>query len=282
MTKEVCLAREVLWSRLGLEVAPFTDHERARCRAPYWCGLLQVEIIYNFIHFYCNAKSFERLIMGNKVSRKQDAPANSDETEQKTGEESGIAQTQENVEIVCLHAEVGESITEVPCLPSEECTLELKDGAKRVTQNYAEPEPVQPEVLTSVSKPPTNSEPASEAKPVPEPGQEPEVTSNLESETEEISEPSSEQVLDSVEALEQQTDMLIQQSLLEPVFSLPVLGNKGFPDVTPKPVNTPPSPAPIPTPVNAGEPSETPVTKTCQDSAKAAEISKTEPEKPTP
>ncbi|XP_040895072.1 cell surface glycoprotein 1-like [Toxotes jaculatrix] len=257
--------------------------------------------------------------MGNRFSRKRDAPANSGETaatEEKTAEEpaasrpaeeSGTTQTPEAAETENLDVVVGEPVTPVARLPSEECISECKlvdAPAASATLNDAEPEPVakktpapvQPEPQVSISKPsPPESEPAAESKPVaeaqlvpepaPEPASEPvpepEPTSNPEAEVEAVLEPITESVPVPVlaEALEQQTDMLTQESLPEPALSSPTLIDLAVPDVSPQPVNTPPSPAPIPDPVRADEPSDIPVTEECQDSAEAAESSTFEPGK---
>ncbi|XP_022609945.1 uncharacterized protein LOC111228388 [Seriola dumerili] len=254
--------------------------------------------------------------MGNRFSRRRDTPAGSGETaatEQKAAEEpaapqpaeeSGITTTQEAVETENLDVVVGEPVTPVACLPSEECVSECKEveaPAVSATLNDAEPEPVaketpapsQPELLVSVSEPsPPESEPVAEPKlvaeaqrapePVPETVPEPEPTSNpeAEAEAEAVPEPISEAEPVLTEALEQHADMLTQESLPEPELSSPPLIDLGVPDVTPQPVNTSPSPAPISDPDNANEPSDIPVTEECEGSAEAAESSTFEPEKP--
>ncbi|XP_070764153.1 uncharacterized protein [Enoplosus armatus] len=256
--------------------------------------------------------------MGNRFSRKLDGPANSAETaatEQKTeevpaapepAEEAGITQTLEAVGTESLDVVVGEPVTLMACLPTEECVSECKEveaPAAPAPLNDAEPEPVaketpapvQLEPLVSVSEP-SPPEPAAEPKPVaetqlapepapepvpepaPEPVPEPEPTSNPEAEVEAVPEPILESLPAPAEALEPQTDLLTQESHPDPVLSSPPLIDMGVPDVTLQP-NTPPSPVPIPAPVNADKLSDIPVTQECQDSAEVSVISTFEPEK---
>ncbi|XP_044050772.1 protein TsetseEP-like [Siniperca chuatsi] len=261
----------------------------------------ECEIICDFIYFYSNAKRFKRFIMGNRLSRKQDTPGNCTETaatEQNTAEEqaaaqpaedSEIMQTQEAIEIENLDLVLGEPVKLVACLPPEECTSECKEvEAPAAPLNDAEPElvaketpvPVQPEPVVLVSKtspPESEPKPVAEAQlapePAPEPIPEPETTSNPEAEIEAVPEPISESVPALAEALEQQTDLLTQESLPEPVLSSPPLIDLGVHDVTPQPINTPPSPVSIPSPVNADEPSDIPMTQECQDSVEVSVIS---------
>lgn len=237
--------------------------------------------------------------MGNKLGRKQDGSVDCDETaasEQQTAEvaeeDSGITQTPEAVEIENLDVVVGEQVTQVACLPTEECVAECKEvEAPAAPLNDAEPEPVakeapapvQPEPLLSVSEP---SPPKLVAEAVlapdsaPEPVPEPDPTSNpAEAELEAVPEPISESVPALAEALEQKTDLITQEPLPEPVLSSPPLIDLGVPDVTPQPINTPPSPVPIPASVNADEPSDIPVTQECQDSAEMSAVSTFELEK---
>lgn len=247
--------------------------------------------------------------MGNRFSRRRDAPANSAETaatEQKTAEEpaatqpaeeSGITQTQEAVEIENLDVVVGEPVTLVACIPPEECVSECKEveapAAPAPLNDEPEPmaketpAPVQAEPLVSVSEPtPPAPEPEPEPEPVaeaqlapepaPEPVPEPEPTSNPEAEVEAVPEPISESVPAQAEALEQQTDLLNQESLPEPEISSPPLIDMGVPDATPQPISTPPSLIPA----AVDEPSDIPVTQECQDSAEVSVISTFEPEKP--
>ncbi|GAA6229000.1 proteoglycan 4-like [Lates japonicus] len=261
--------------------------------------------------------------MGNKFSRRRDTLANNGETaatEQtaeepaapQPAEESEIAQTPETIEAEDLEVVVGEVVTPVVRLPSEECVAECKEPeapAASATLNDAEPEPVtkessapvQPEPLVSISKPesPLESEPVAEPKPAavtepvaeaqlapepepapaPEPVSEPEPTSNPEAEVEPVPEPISESVPVPAEPLEQQTVMLTQESLPEPVPSSPPLIDLGVPDDTPQPANNPPAPAPIPDLVSADKPSDIPVAEECRDSTEAAKTSTSEPEK---
>ncbi|XP_018519429.1 proteoglycan 4 [Lates calcarifer] len=261
--------------------------------------------------------------MGNKFSRRRDTPANNGETvatEQtaeepavpQPAEESEIAQTPETVEAEDLEVVVGEVVTPVARLPSEECVAECKEPeapAASATLNDAEPEPVtkessapvQTEPLVSISKPesPLESEPVAEPKPAaetepvaeaqlapepepapaPEPVSEPEPTSNPEAEVELVPEPISESVPVPAEPLEQHTDMLTQESLPEPVPTSPPLIDLGVPDDTPQPANSPPPPAPIPDLVSADGPSDIPVAEECRDSTEAAKTSTSEPEK---
>ncbi len=79
--------------------------------------------------------------------------------------------------------------------------------------------------------------------------------------------------------LEQQTDMLTQESLPEPEISSPPLIDLGVLDATPQPIDIPTSPASIPAPVAADEPSDIPMTEESQDSAEVPVISTLELEK---
>lgn len=238
--------------------------------------------------------------MGNKITRRRDTLSISAEaaaTEEEAAatqpaDEAELTQEepQEAIDIENLDVVVGELVTPVACLPSEECTSELKEAgrpaATLTTQNDAEPKPVaketpapvQPELLVSTIEAPPKSELVEEPKPSVEAqlAPESELTSNPEIETEVVPETSSEVVPAPAEALEQQTNMLTQESLSKPVISSSPLIDLGVPDVTLQPVNTPPSPVPIHDPVDADEPSDIPVTEECQDSADAT----FEPEKP--
>ncbi|XP_039988019.1 cell surface glycoprotein 1-like [Xiphias gladius] len=246
--------------------------------------------------------------MGNRFSRRRDITASSGETnaaEQKAAEEpaapqpaeeSGIAPTQEAVETENLDdvVVVGEPETVEPRLPSEECTSECKEveaPAASAALNDADPEPVAKETPAPVGEPsPPESEPVAEPEPVaeaqlapepaPEPVPDPGPTSFPEAGVEALPEPTSELVPAPAEAVEQQTDMLTLDSLSEPSPPSPPLVDLCVPDVTPQPVNTTPSPAPIPDPVDADEPSDIPVTEERQDGAEAARSSTLEPERP--
>lgn len=275
--------------------------------------------------------------MGNRFSRRRDAPANSAEAaapEQQTAEEpaatqpaedSGIPQTQEAAKTVDLDVVVGEPVKQVACLPPEECVAECKEAeapAAPAPVNDAEPEPVAKETPAPVSEPsPPEPEPVAEPEPIaepepepvaepepvpepapvlapepvpapepvaeaqlapeptPEPVPEPEPASSPEAEVEAVPEPVSVSVPAPAEALEQQTDMLTQESLPEPAISSPPLIDLGVADATPEAINTPPSPVPIPAPVSADEPSDIPVTEECQNSPEVPVISTLEPEK---
>ncbi|KAM7414429.1 hypothetical protein PAMA_019312 [Pampus argenteus] len=237
--------------------------------------------------------------MGNKFSRRRDVPVNSAEaavTEQKAaeepattqpGENSGMTPIQENLDIV-----VGETVTQVACeVSSEESVSECKEAeapAALVPQNDAEPEPeaketpasVQPEALASVSQPsPPEPEPVAEdqfaTEPAPEPVQEPEPTLNPEVDVEVVPEPIPEPV-PTPAAVEQETDLLTQESLSEPVIAPSPLVDQGALDVTPQLIDTLPSPALIPAPVNA---EDFPVGEEFQDSTEAAVISTLELQK---
>ncbi|XP_070687263.1 uncharacterized protein [Pempheris klunzingeri] len=262
--------------------------------------------------------------MGNRFSRRRDAPAHSAETaatEQKAAAEpaatqpaldSGITQTQEAVDTQNLDAVVGEPATPAACSPTEECESECKAAkapAAPAPLNDPEPEPVAketpPEPLVSVSQPspsepesvaepnpvaeaqiapepapePSEPKPVAEAQPVPEPVPESEPTSNPEAEAEAVPEPISESAPAPAEALEQPTDMLTQESLPEPELPSPPLIDLDVADVTPQPVNTPPSPASIPAPGSAVEPSDITLTEECQDTAEVSVTSTFELEK---
>nr|XP_046250787.1 cell surface glycoprotein 1-like [Scatophagus argus]XP_046250788.1 cell surface glycoprotein 1-like [Scatophagus argus] len=215
--------------------------------------------------------------MGNKFSRRRDAPANSAEnaagTEEKTAEEPaedpGTTQTQEAIETEDLSVTAGEPVTLEESSPPEERASEFKDV------NDVEPEPLADE--TSAQPVDSVTEAAPAAEPAPEPVPEPDPSSKQEAVVEAAPEPISESVPAPTEALEEQTDMLTQESLPEPVISSSALIDLGVPDATPQP-DTPPSPAPILTSVNTDEPSDIPVTEECQDNAEVSVISAPEPE----
>lgn len=236
--------------------------------------------------------------MGNRFSRKRDGPASSGETaaaEQRTAEEPAATQpaqqTQEAVKTENLDAVVGEPV-------SVASTEESVSAAAPAPLNDSEPvpvaketpAPVQSEPLVSVSEPsPPEPEPAAkpeplaEAQPAPEPTPEPvskpELTSAPEAEAEAVPESISESVAAPAEALEQQTEMLTQESLPEPEISSSPLIDLGVPDATPEPIDIPTSPASIPASVPADEPSDIPMTEESQDSAEVPVISTLELEK---
>lgn len=239
--------------------------------------------------------------MGNKITRRRDtlsisadAAAADEPAATQSADEPEVTQTQEATDTENLEVVVGESVTPVACLPSEECTSECKEAggpaATLSAQHDAEPKavaketpaPVQPELLVSISEPPPKSEPTEEPKPAMEAqlAPEPELTSNLETETEVVPEPSSEEVPAPAEALDQQTDTLTQESQPKPAIASHALIDLGVPDMTLQPVDTAPAPVPIHDLFDVDEHSDIPVTDECQDGAevtskpgKAAETS---------
>ncbi|CAK6968971.1 proteoglycan 4-like [Scomber scombrus] len=250
--------------------------------------------------------------MGNRFSRRRDVPLNSAETAATAQEaaekpattqpeDSGMTATQEAVQTENLDVVVGQPTTPVACLPTEECVAEYKEAeapAAPSPLNDAEPEPeaketpapVQPEPLVSVSTPsPPEPEPVAEQPPVaeaqlatepaPEPVQEPKPTSNPEAGVEAVPEPTSEPEPAPAVTLEQETDLLTQESLPELVICPPALVDLGAPDVTPQLIDTPPTPAPIPISVNTDELSDIPASEEFQDGTEATVISTLEPEK---
>lgn len=251
--------------------------------------------------------------MGNRFSRRRDAPGNSAETaatEQKAAEEpeatqpaqdSGTMQTEVAADTENLDVVVKELVTLVAYSSPEECVEESKevnapDAPGQLNDVESEsvakdtPAPVQPEPLVLVSEPsPPEPEPAAEPKPVgeapaapepaPEPVPEPEPTSNPGAEVEADPEPISEEAPVPAEVLEEQMDVLTQESLLDPVISSPALIDMGVSDATPQLINTPPSPDSNPAPVNADKPSGIAVTEECQDGADVSIISSCAPQK---
>ncbi|XP_067445635.1 uncharacterized protein [Thunnus thynnus] len=220
--------------------------------------------------------------MGNRFSRRRNVSINSAETAvtaeepatTQPGGDSGMTATQEAVKTENLDVVVGKEVTPVACLPTEECVSECKEAEAPASAplNDAEPEPeaketpapVQPEPLVSVSTP---------SPPEPEPvAAEP--TSDPQVDVEAVPEPISEPVPAPAEALEQEADLLTQESLPEPMISPPPLVDLGAPDVTPQLIDTP-----ISVPVNADEPSDIPAVEEFQDGAEAVVISTLEPEK---
>ncbi|XP_028287682.1 protein TsetseEP-like [Parambassis ranga] len=228
--------------------------------------------------------------MGNRLSRRRDVPAGTTEAiEQKTtegvaatppAEDSATTQTQEiaeNLEVV-----VGEPVTEVACVPGEECVSECKEeDAPAAPVKAAEPEllltettaQVEPLVAASNESPPEPKPEPTEAQLTPESAQEPvpepESSSNPEADIELVCEPIIEPTPDPAEALEQQTELLAQDYVPEPEISSAPLVDLGVPDVTP-------FLAPIQ--VNADDSSDIPIGE--QGSSEAAENSTHEPEKP--
>ncbi|XP_033490144.1 uncharacterized protein LOC117261767 [Epinephelus lanceolatus] len=222
--------------------------------------------------------------MGARFSKAREAPATPAETavpEQKAAAEpaatqpagdSGPPQTQEAVKTENPEVVLGEAVTVKACLPNEECVAECKPPEAPAASDPltdAEPEavaketpaPVQPEPVVSVSKP----EPVAEAQlapepvPEPEPVSEPEPVPEPEAEVETVPEPISESVPALAEALEQQIDLLNQESLPEPLVDL------GVPDVTPPAAD-------IAAPVIADEPLDIPMAEACLESAEVSVI----------
>lgn len=216
--------------------------------------------------------------MGNRLSRRREAPASSAEAaapEQKTAEEPaaapeaapaaapaaedpGTAQTPEveqNQEVV-----VGELVTPVACLPSEPCVAEEAPAAPEPEPEVKEtPAPVQPEPPVPASEPEPEPEPEPVAvpepvleapipEPEPEPIPEPEPTSLPEPEVEPVPEP----IPPPVEAQELQIDLPAPEPLPEPELPSPPLIDLGVPDEAPEPVDIPF----IPEPVSAVEPAD--------------------------
>lgn len=235
--------------------------------------------------------------MGQRLSR-QGATAPSAEaaaTVQKTAaepvatkpaEDAGMTVKAETLEVV-----KGEPVTLIACLPGEDCVAECKvvEAPAAVSEPVEKetPAPIQPEPLVSVSAPsPPESEPVAELEPVaeaqlapepvpepepapapvsePEPVPEPELVPEPEVEVEAVPEPIPESVLAPVEAMEQEIDLLSQESLPEPVISSPPLIDMSVPDVTPPPTDIP---------VDADEPSDIPVIPVIEQCQHIAEIS---------
>ncbi|XP_032380450.1 protein TsetseEP isoform X7 [Etheostoma spectabile] len=251
--------------------------------------------------------------MGNQLNRRG-APANSSETadtEQEPAqpaEDSGLTLTQEAIQAENLDVVMGEPVTLMACLPTEECFSECQvTEAPAASDPLTEPEPVaketpapvQPEPLVSRPSPPESDpkpvakaqlasesvpkpEPVPEPEPVPkpellpepesvpepEPVPKPELVPEPETEVETDPEPILESVQAPAEVLKGKTDLLSQESLPEPVISSPPLIDLGVPDITPQPIDIPVS---ITAPVHADEPSDIPVTKECQESAEVKE-----------
>lgn len=191
--------------------------------------------------------------MGNRFSRRRDAPASSAGTvvtEEKTEaepattdqeEKSKTTQTQEAVETEKLKASESEA-----CSPKEESGIkEVQSLVASAPQNDAEsestmketPPTVQTEPLISTIKPPepegfAQPEPVTEAQlaPKPEPGS----PSHQELDAEPLSEPTT------AEHLEQHTDLINQEPLPES-FSSPPLIDLSALDIASAPASTPAS-----------------------------------------
>lgn len=268
-----------------------------------------MESVNHFKIFCCHLELLYRFIMGNKFTRRRDAPVNSAETvatEEKPAEEpeathSGTVETQVAADEENLNVVVKELVTLVAYSTPEECVAESKEvnspdaqeqlsdvESKSVAKDT--PAPVQSEPLVLVSKPsPPEPEPAVESKPVaespvaPEPAAEPvpepEPTSNPEAEVEADPEPVSEEAPAPAEALEEQIDVLTQESQPGLVISSPASVALGVSDATPQLINTPPPLDSNPAPVSADKPSGIAVTEECQDGADVSIISTFVPQK---
>ncbi|XP_072241780.1 uncharacterized protein [Leuresthes tenuis] len=228
--------------------------------------------------------------MGNRFSRRRDAPASSAETvaaEQKTAVEpattnpaegSAVTQIQEVTENLDELAQ--QPVTSTICSPKEECLTESKEEetpapSDPINDGDSEPRlketpaPVQPELLVSASNPP-QPEPNSVAEaqlapePAPEPVPEPESASYPEADSEADPDPIPEAVPAPVEALEQHADLLEQETLPEPVLSSPPLIELSAPDDTP-------SPAAIPFPLSSDDPSNISAGEQHQECVEASE-----------
>ncbi|KAM9854595.1 uncharacterized protein ACBR49_003132 [Aulostomus maculatus] len=232
--------------------------------------------------------------MGNKfsVARKPETPVNSAEgaaPEKKAPEEpkttqpgdSGMTQT---VETEKLDVVVGESVTQVACLPNEECISECKAAeaaaAAAASDPLSAPEPVaketpapvEPEPLVSPPQPEPVAEAQLSPELAPEPVPEPEPTPVPEAEVEADPEPTSEPVSAPAETPELEADLPTQESVPEPSS---LLIDLGVPDVTPQLINTTPSQFSIPDPVDADESTDIPEG---EENAEEAAISTSEPE----
>lgn len=245
--------------------------------------------------------------MGNRITRRRDAPVNSAEpaAEEKPAEEpeapqpaqdSGTVETQVAADDESLNVVVKELVTLVAYSTPEEYVAEPKeenspDAPEQPSDVESEsvakdtPAPVQSEPLVLVSEPsPPEPSPAVESKPVapepaPEPVPEPEPTSDPEGEVEADPEPISEAAPAPAEALEEQIDVLTQESEPGLENSSSALVDMSVSDATPQLINTPPSPDSNPAPVNADKPSGIAVTEECQDSADVSLISTFVPQK---
>ncbi|KAM4572292.1 uncharacterized protein PAE49_007511 isoform 2-T2 [Odontesthes bonariensis] len=220
--------------------------------------------------------------MGNRFSRRRDAPASSAETvaaEQKTAvepattdpEDSAVTQTQEVTENLDELAQ--EPVTSTACSPKEEYLTESKEeetpAPGPINDGESEPRlketpaPVQPELLVSASNPPEpEPKPVAEAQLAPEPAPEP--VPEPESASEVDPAPIPEPVPAPVEDLEQHVDLLKQETLPESVSSSPPLIELSAPDDTP-------SPAPIPVPLSSDEPSNISAGEQHQECVEASE-----------
>ncbi|KAM9377788.1 uncharacterized protein KZ484_010091 [Pholidichthys leucotaenia] len=213
--------------------------------------------------------------MGNKFSRRRDAPAKNAETvtpEQKTTEESAARKTADDsaasqIQVVTdrgnLDVVMEEPATTEGCLSSQQCVSECKE-----VEDPPAPEPVveesstaaQTEILVSATKAsPTEPE---ESLVSPEP--------QTQGEDVEAVQPTSESGPTPDETLLQQTDLLRHGAPPEPELSSPLVADFGIADVTP-------SSAPNSDSVTPDEASGVPAGE--KDSAELAESSPLEPER---
>lgn len=201
--------------------------------------------------------------MGNRFSRRRDAPAScaAAAAEQKT--EAGpartnpeLTQTQESIESERLDVMDDESGTTEASSPKHECVSgdkEVPSPVALLPKNDAEPEstvmetppPVQIEPLISAIEPPEPEGPAqpalvAEAQLALKPEAEPSSHQDAEAE------PPSEPAPTTAEPLEQHTDLLNQESLPEAVLPSPPLIDLSVPDVSSAPDS-------IPAPLNPGK-----------------------------
>ncbi|XP_029379666.1 uncharacterized protein LOC115056974 [Echeneis naucrates] len=244
--------------------------------------------------------------MGNRFSRRRESPAASSSqtavTAQKPAEQPAAPQPAEeptqpkqtqDTDTEDLDVVVGDPVTPVVCLPSEECISEFKEvqaSAAPATQNDADPKveaketPAlpQPELLVSISTASLPEvEPAAEPESVLAEAQlAPEPESEAGTKAESVPEPVCGSAAVPTEVLEQQTDFLSQELLPEPKPFSTTSTDHHVSDLTPQPVNTSPPPTLIPDPDTADEPSDNTLAEGGQDSTEAAQSSTSDPEKP--
>ncbi|XP_029009754.1 protein TsetseEP-like [Betta splendens] len=212
--------------------------------------------------------------MGNKISRRRDtlksaeSAATEDPADAQQAEEPEAPRTQEAAEEEDLDVVVGEPVTEVACLPSGECTSDMKPPKTTAATPDADDD-VETETPAPKSGPVEEPQPVAAAQLAPEP----ELTPNPQVEADVAPGPISEPGPGPAEDLEQ-TDMLTQEAAPQPVISSSALVDLGV-AVTLQPVI-----APIHSPVHADKPLDVTLAEECQGDAQAAESSTPEPEKP--
>jgi len=197
--------------------------------------------------------------MGNKFSRAPKAPAEAAPTEQKVAEEpvpTPQAAAPQSQEAVVAAAPVSEPAPEPVPEPAPEApaaSAPLVDLAPEpvAAEAPAQPEP-EPEPPVVEPEPIPEPEPVVEPEPVREPTPEPEPVVEPEPVPEPIPEPVVEP--EPVPTLEQEIDLLTQESLPEPFISSAPLVDLGVPDFTTQLIDTPPSP----TAANPEEPADIP------------------------